>query len=312
MLSTGVTQNTFLSLYKSEVDSPYNSRVPSKKATIRWDTTGVLKPGQMVTAEQILTRPDVKWDANQWSGQLYSILLIDVSIQNKMAAIQWMVTNIPGTNIKKGDEVMEYVPPIAWRNCWQGKDNHGSSCRGTGLIVEPTYNHRNVLWVFRQKKKVQVPKNERQSGCDLNLGSSIIPPDQGVWHFSNITFWIAKYGMVLESGTFFKQPYTRGVGSILCHYSYCQGATVLSGFLAGAPNLPGLTDGKQCAGPNRNQKSPINWPAIVLNKDQDSVPAGAGYGSYYEGCTQGRGLNCGTGLKPCWDRCTCLRINQPC
>merc|ERR1712154_686523 len=98
---------------------------------------------------------------------------------------------------KAGDEVMEYVPPFAWRNCWQGKDNHGNRCSGTGMIVDPAYNHRNVLWVLRQKKKVWIPKSERQSGCDLNLGSSIIPAGQGVWDFRNITFWMEKYEMEL-------------------------------------------------------------------------------------------------------------------
>jgi len=264
LLSAYITINAFSSLYTTAVDPPFNSLVPSKAALIGWDTTGVLEPGQSVTAEQILNRPWAKW-RNYGKTGLYSILLLDVSIQNNLAAVQWMVTNIPGTNIKAGDEVMEYVPPFAWRNCWQGKDNHGNRCSGEGLIVDPAYNHRNVLWVLRQKRRVRIPKSERQSGCDLNLGSSIIPPGQGVWDFRNVTFWMEKYGMELESGTFFRQPYTRGVGNILCQYSYCQGANTLSGFLAGAPNLPGLTDGPECDGPNLDKKGPINWKAIVPN-----------------------------------------------
>ena len=35
------------------------------------------------------------------------------------------------------------------RNCFDGMTNHGDACTGTGLVYEPDYVHRNVLYVFR-------------------------------------------------------------------------------------------------------------------------------------------------------------------
>ena len=87
----------------------------------------------------------------------------DVSIRNNHSVIQWIVTNIEG-DIAGGDEVMEYVTPVAWRwvrggnhmtdlieirNCFGGTTNHGDVCTGEGVVYEPDYVHRNVLYVFR-------------------------------------------------------------------------------------------------------------------------------------------------------------------
>ena len=38
---------------------------------------------------------------------------------------------------------------IQIRNCFDGTTNHGDACTGEGVVYEPDYVHRNVLYVFR-------------------------------------------------------------------------------------------------------------------------------------------------------------------
>ena len=56
-----------------------------------------------------------------------------------MSVVQWVVANIRGNSIAGGDEFMEYVTPVAWRNCHKNRDNHGGVCSGEGLIYDPEY-----------------------------------------------------------------------------------------------------------------------------------------------------------------------------
>jgi peroxidase len=47
---------------------------------------------------------------------------------------------------------------------------------------------------------------------------------------------------------------------------------------------------------------------------QSSIPIGAGIDSFYAGCENGGGLNCNgkSGLRPCWNTCTCRPANERC
>jgi len=42
-----------------------------------------------------------------------------------------------------------------------------------------------------------------------------------------------------------------------------------------------------------------------VQKRSLGYPEGAGMGSYFQGCYNGGGLNCGAGLVPCWEVCDC-------
>ena len=46
--------------------------------------------------------------------------------------------------------IFNYTNLFEIRNCYNGTDNHNNTCsQGDGLIIDPAYVHRNVLYVFR-------------------------------------------------------------------------------------------------------------------------------------------------------------------
>jgi len=261
-------------LWDNSVDEPFNTLFPSHRVHLSYPGggraggyPGVIPTGGIVLAEQILLRPTASWDTAGHAG-LWTVIMPDVSLNNNDSNMQWMVTNIPGNNIEQGDEVMEYIPPIAWRNCWNGVDNHGRSCEGekNGVIYERDYTHQTVFWVFKQQRKIKVEPGMRQSGCQVNAGSTFTPEGSPVWKYEDILRLMEVYSLTLHAGTFFRQPYSPMVDRILCQYHFCIGDLP---FLAGAPGLTGITDGPECGpggspDPNGNagMLDPIDWAQL--------------------------------------------------
>jgi len=268
-------------LWDKYVDEPFNNIFPKYEAELSYPGgpgaggyPGVVPTGGVVLAEQILLRPSANWDTAGHSG-LYTIIMPDVSLRfnasDSNSNMQWWVTNIPGNNISQGDEIMEYIPPIAFRNCWNGVDNHGRSCKGekNGMIYDPDYTHQTVFWVFRQKKRITVEPGMRTTGCQL---SPKTPEGSPVWSYSDIIRLTEVYDLTLHAGTFYREPYTPMVASILCQYHFCLGDLP---FLAGAPGLPGITDRPECgpngpADPNGNEGilTPIDWAQLLCRDCQ--------------------------------------------
>merc|ERR1712002_625279 len=156
-------------LWDKYVDEPFNTLFPSHSVELSYPGgaraggyPGVIPTGGIVLAEQILLRPSATWDTEGHEG-LWTVIMPDVSLRNNDSNMQWMVINIPGNNIEQGDEVMEYIPPIAWRNCWNGVDNHDRPCVKNGVIYDRDYTHQTVFWVFKQKEKINVEPGMRQS-----------------------------------------------------------------------------------------------------------------------------------------------------
>lgn len=85
-----------------------------------------------MTPTQGKDRPTVTWEAEK--GAYYTIFMVDPDAPTRENrelgdARHWLVVNIPGTDIEKGDEVIEFV---------------GSGCpKGSGL-------HRYITLVFKQ------------------------------------------------------------------------------------------------------------------------------------------------------------------
>merc|ERR1719154_437121 len=98
------------------------------------------------------------------------------------------------------------------------------------MIFDPDYTHQTVFWVYRQEKTITVEPEIRFTGCQLN---------NGPWTYNDIINFSERYNLTLHAGTFYREPYTPMVGSILCQYHFCLGDLP---FLGGAPGLPGITD----------------------------------------------------------------------
>ena len=115
-------------------------------------------------------RPTAEWDTLRYEDSLWTVVKADVSLMEDRANMEWMVVNIPGNDISRGDELMEYIISLTWRNCVNGVDNHGAPCEGDGMIYDPDYTHQNPFWVFRQTRgKLTPAPGMRQSGCQVNI-----------------------------------------------------------------------------------------------------------------------------------------------
>ena len=110
--------NSFQQRYVDTIEFPFNTLVPKQEASITYNTNNnrsrPLQHNQQILAEKTLLRPTATWPTAGYTG-LYTVVLADVSIRSNSSAIQWIVTNIQDNDIAGGEEVMEYVSPIAWR-----------------------------------------------------------------------------------------------------------------------------------------------------------------------------------------------------
>ncbi|TKR64174.1 hypothetical protein L596_024755 [Steinernema carpocapsae] len=92
--------------------------------------------GNELTPRQVQNAPQVTWEAKE--GALYTLAMIDPDVPsraypNLSQGLHWLIVNIPGDDIGKGDVFAEYVG--------------AGPAQGTGL-------HRFIYLVFRQNGKV--------------------------------------------------------------------------------------------------------------------------------------------------------------
>ncbi|VDN04776.1 unnamed protein product [Thelazia callipaeda] len=108
---------------------------PTKLADVSYDGHKV-NLGNELTPTQVKDQPKVSWDAE--AGSLYTLVMTDPDAPSRKSPKfrewhHWLVTNIPGHDVSKGDVLSEYVgsgPP-----------------HGTGL-------HRYVFLVYKQPSKI--------------------------------------------------------------------------------------------------------------------------------------------------------------
>jgi len=271
--SASTPMTPFQKEFVNTIEFPYNQLVPPNEASMSYPLTKTLENNERVLADLTLLPPNkMSWPIEK--NVLYTVMLIDVSIQNSQSVIQWAVTNIEGNNVAGGDEFMEYVTPVAWRNCFDGATNHGDACTGNGIIYDPDYVHRNVLYVFKQTQgRVTVEPGERNTGCQMNLQSSI--SNTGTWSYDNLMTFTRKYNLELHAATWFATPYSPMVDKVLCRYHLCYG-NVFSAFLAPSAfpttltSLTGVTDRPEC-GPQKFYSSTGNHPLALDNGQRSPI-----------------------------------------
>ena len=82
-------------------------------------------------------RPKLSWTAEP--GTLYTVVLSDEALEALVGEgndyIHWVVTNIPGNNIKEGNEMFQFIQP------WVAQSDSGK--------------HPYLALVFKQKGKVR-------------------------------------------------------------------------------------------------------------------------------------------------------------
>ncbi|NXN12574.1 RM38 protein, partial [Indicator maculatus] len=101
--------------------------------------------GNMVTPSEASRPPAVSYEADK--GSLWTLLLTNLDGHLRDADseyLHWLVTNIPGNNIKLGKEICHYLPPFP--------------AMGTGY-------HRFVFLLFKQDLPIDFSEDVRPTPC---------------------------------------------------------------------------------------------------------------------------------------------------
>ncbi|XP_055849021.1 phosphatidylethanolamine-binding protein homolog F40A3.3-like [Episyrphus balteatus] len=89
--------------------------------------------GNDLTPTQVKDQPSVMWDADE--NALYTLMLVAPDVPEKIKdALHWLVVNIPGNDLSKGQSVMDFAgsgPPL-----------------GSG-------KHRYIFLVFKQSNPIE-------------------------------------------------------------------------------------------------------------------------------------------------------------
>lgn len=105
---------------------------PSALAKVVYPGGVTVELGKELTPTQVKDQPEVSFDAED--GSLYTLFLIDPDVPVEYRDIcHWLVINIPGSDVAKGQTVIEYV--------------------GSGPSKESGL-HRYVFLVFKQTDKI--------------------------------------------------------------------------------------------------------------------------------------------------------------
>jgi len=116
-------------------------KAPEQEVKVEFDSGVEAALGNTLTPTQVKNQPKVSWDAQDES--LYTLIKTDPDAPSRIDPKHrewhhWLVVNIPGNDLSKGDTLAEYVgsgPPP-----------------GTGL-------HRYVYLVYQQSGKVSDPEH---------------------------------------------------------------------------------------------------------------------------------------------------------
>ena len=201
----------------SEVFSP----PPPAKLDVKWRNSDLVEPGETVPVTVMTDRPsNLRWTTER--GALYTIMLLDAGISRLLPKmyVHWMVTNIPGTNIQYGTEVMQYVTPFSLE----------FNEAGEFITDAGNSSHPLVLAVFRQERGMIVVE-ETQAGCTKD----IVEPR--IVDYKELQ---TKYSLMLLAGNYLYMPYSgQATHAMVCRISKCTGA-------AWPFPIPGINDLEEC------------------------------------------------------------------
>lgn len=165
------------SLIKEHVIPDVIDAKPPSSLKVEWSPDVRAEQGNELKPTQVKNQPKISWDAK--ANQLYLLAMVDPDAPSradpKLREIaHFMIANIPGNDISKGDTLFEYIgsgPP-----------------QGTGL-------HRYIFLLFEQKGRVtssiKTPKTSRKDRMNFSIRKFAKEHDLGPLVAAN--FYQAQY-----------------------------------------------------------------------------------------------------------------------
>ncbi|XP_055849023.1 phosphatidylethanolamine-binding protein homolog F40A3.3-like [Episyrphus balteatus] len=106
---------------------------PTQILKVTYPSGAIVDQGNDLTPTQVKDQPSVSWDADE--NALYTLMLVSPDLPEMIKdVIEWLVVNIPGNNVSKGQSVMDF--------CGAGPPS------GTG-------KHRFIYLVFKQSNPIK-------------------------------------------------------------------------------------------------------------------------------------------------------------
>uniref|UniRef100_A0A1I7U2V2 Phosphatidylethanolamine-binding protein n=1 Tax=Caenorhabditis tropicalis TaxID=1561998 RepID=A0A1I7U2V2_9PELO len=142
------------------------SNPPSKVVSVKFNSGVEANLGNVLTPTLVKDVPEVKWDAEP--GALYTLIKTDPDAPSRKKPTfrewhHWLVVNIPGNDISKGDTLSEYIG--------------AGPAPKTGL-------HRYVYLIYKQSGRIEDAEHGR-----LTNGSG---DKRGAWKTAD---FVAKHGL---------------------------------------------------------------------------------------------------------------------
>ena len=174
---------------------------PSSKLIVKWPNNGKIEPNASTSVGLMTERPNLQWKTEP--GALYTVMVLDAGIKRVLPQVffHWMVANIPGNSVKRGNEVMEYVTPFSLEF-----DEDNNFIKDRELSAHPL-----IMLVFKQPGRIFV--EETQAGCSPDVLSDRI------FEYRDL---MDKYDLQLVAGNFLQMPYSGfSTNEMVCRISKC-------------------------------------------------------------------------------------------
>ena len=241
---------------------------PANQLVVKWPNLELREPNTTVSTGKMKVRPSLSWPAEQ--GALYTVMIVDGGIERVLPKVylHWMVTDIPGNAVEKGNEVMEYVTPFSLEIDAEGN-----------IIKDPDpSSHPMILLVFKQPGPIIV--DETQAGCTPDITGPTRLGDTDEFSTGRIHDYrelATKYALELVAGNFIQVPWSGfHTQQMLCMITRCTRE-------AFPFPMPGINDLAECqtsqritdmtiVGPKADkQREYIKWRSL---NSLDSIPTG--------------------------------------
>jgi len=154
--------NVLKNFYSEKIVPDVIDTGPKHVLQVKWFRKLEANGGNEVLPSQVKGEPKLSWPVKN-QNDLFTLIFVDPDAPSrrdpsKAEFRHWIVINIPGNQVSKGETVLPYIGP--------------SPPEGTGL-------HRYVLLIFKQKEKIQTSMKSRPNfktqefAKKLNLGTPV-------------------------------------------------------------------------------------------------------------------------------------------
>jgi len=195
------------------------SRVPDQPLYIDFGGLSVT-PNMTIDTSQLIKKPNLRWIADP--NALYTLVIEDNDITSApIKWAQWLVTNIPGNDVKNGEEIATYVPSF-----------HFTITNGQLDTTTPETS-RHLVLIYKQKGRIDM---SGQAGCN----NGFLEPPRITDH-DQLQATYNLEGPI--AGNFYRVKYSQGwTEYYICYLSKCIGAPY-------PLPIPGVNDNTDCPRP---------------------------------------------------------------